>query len=65
VFEFSRLERGRQRVEKDVVALHGELSDDAVIAALDEAMAVVPISTRPTKRSRKRTQLRTAKSPRL
>ena len=33
------LERGRQRVEKDVAALHGELPDDALIAALDEAMA--------------------------
>ena len=33
------LERGRQRVEKDVAALHSALSDDAVIAALDEAMA--------------------------
>ena len=33
------LERSRQRVEKDVAALHGELPDDALIAALDEAMA--------------------------
>ena len=33
------LERGRQRVEKDVAALHGELSDDAIIAATDAAMA--------------------------
>ena len=32
-------ERGRQRVEKDVAALHGELPDGAMIAAMDEVMA--------------------------
>ena len=33
------LERGRQRVEKDVAVLHGELSDDAMIATTDAAIA--------------------------
>ena len=35
------LERGRQRVEKDVAALHGELPDGAMIAAMDEVMMMM------------------------